>query len=324
MKTPRFWQHKNAISSLLLPAALLYRMGAWVDRTFTTPKRAPLPVISVGNITAGGAGKTPTTLALVPILRALGHTPHILTRGYGGAPLSTHRVSETDDWQQVGDEALLLARAAPTWVGRDRLASAIAAQQAGATILLCDDALQHHALHKDMSLLVIDGPYGLGNGLALPAGPLREDLASAVKRCDAVILIGADAQALAARITVPLFTATLEPAAHALDVTSQPWLAFAGIGRPEKFFDSLRARGAKLVATRSFADHHAYTAHDLKQLEDEATQMGAQLITTTKDAVKLPAAHRSRIAVLPVVLGFSAPDKLSEFIARTLTKSPAP
>ena len=178
--------------------------------------------------------KPPPPLALIPILRALGHTPHILTRGYGGAALNAHRVNETDDWRQVGDEALLLARAAPTWVGHDRLASAHAAAKAGATILICDDALQHHALHKDISLLVIDGPYGLGNGALLPAGPLREPFTGALARCHGVILIGNDGQNLAKRIPLPTFMASIQPSTDTLALTSQKWLAFAGIGRPRE------------------------------------------------------------------------------------------
>jgi len=321
MRTPRFWQARNLFSTALLPAALFYRAGAWADRTFTRPKRASLPVISIGNITAGGAGKTPATLALIPILRALGHTPHILTRGYGGANLIAHRVSDADDWQQVGDEALLLAAAAPTWVGRDRFASAHAAANAGASILLCDDALQHHALYKNISILVIDGPYGIGNGALIPAGPLRETLDSALKRCDAAIIIGADAHHLAARTSMPTFIASIQPTATIATLQTEKWLAFAGIGRPEKFFDSLRVLGTHFVATRDFADHHAYTTADIKTLITDAKKSGARLITTTKDAVKLPAAFRGDIEVLPIELRFEKPSELHQFLAAALANT---
>ncbi len=324
MRTPRFWQTRNLISTVLLPTSLLYRAGAWADRAFTTPTRAPLPVISIGNVTAGGAGKTPTAIALIPILRALGHSPHILTRGYGGANINAHRVSETDDWQHVGDEALLLAAAAPTWVGRNRLASAEAAAAAGATILVCDDALQHHALAKDISLLIIDGPFGLGNGLTLPAGPLRETLISALKRSDAAIIVGADAHQLAARMNVPNFMATIQPTARNPNLLTEKWIAFAGIGRPEKFFDSLRALGANLVATHGFADHHAYSTHEIERLIEEAKQSGARLITTAKDAVKLPPALREGIEVLPIELQLKEAAKFSEFLAEKLAKLPVP
>ena len=302
MKTPRFWQSRNAASTALLPAAALYGLGAWADRTFTTPRRAPVPVVSIGNATVGGAGKTPTTIALVPLLRAMGHTPHILTRGYGGADLSAHHVTTTDTWQQVGDEALLLAHAAPTWVGRDRLASAHAAAAEGATILLCDDALQHHALARDLSLLVIDGAYGIGNGRLLPAGPLRESLHSAAARSDAVILLGADAHHLIPQLHLPTITAEVRYTGDPAFLTRTKWLAFAGIGRPEKFFATLRALGAELVATRAFGDHHPYSDADMEALRQHAAAMGASLITTSKDHVKLPASSASQIVRLPVEL----------------------
>ena len=302
MRTPHFWQSHNAASLALLPVSLLYRIGAWADRTFTTPERASIPVISIGNATVGGAGKTPATLALIPILRDLGHTPHILTRGYKGADLTAHRVSENDAWQQVGDEALLLAKAAPTWVGRDRLASAKAAAAAGATVLLCDDALQHHALHKDLSLLVIDGTYGIGNGRLLPAGPLRESLRSAAARSDAVILIGADAHHLMRKIRLPILHAEVRYVGDTGFLSASKWLAFAGIGRPEKFFTTLTELGAELLATRSFGDHHPYGDSDIAALRQQAATLGAKLITTTKDHVKLPTHAASDTAQLPVEL----------------------
>lgn len=316
MKTPKFWQSPNPTSRALAPLSAAYAFGAWVDRTFTQPSHAPLPVISIGNITAGGAGKTPTTIALVPILRAMGHTPHILTRGYKAARLTAHRVNDGDDWRVVGDEALLLAKAAPTWVGRNRLASAHGAAAAGATILLCDDALQHHALHKDISLLVIDGAYGIGNGRILPAGPLRETLASGAKRCDAAIIIGHDAQQLAGKLSIPAIAATLAPIGDTAFLKSSVWLAFAGIGRPEKFFTTLREQGAALLETKSFADHHAYSEADITMLIARAQTLDARLITTEKDAVKLPLTHAANITVLPVGLSLTQPTQLQEILSK--------
>lgn len=316
MKTPRFWQSHNAISRLLAPLSGVYALGAWADRRFTTPQQAPLPVLAIGNVTAGGAGKTPTTLALIPLLRAMGHTPHILTRGYGGASLTAHRVSEQDDWRMVGDEALLLTKSAPTWVGSNRLAAANAAAAQGATILVCDDALQHYALHKNLTLLVIDGAYGIGNGKLLPAGPLREALATAAKRCDAAILIGEDVQQLSEHLTIPVISATLTPIADTGFLSESNWLAFAGIGRPEKFFTTLRAYGATLVATESFADHYAYSEQDVTRLIMRAEKLGAQLITTEKDAVKIPAVYADSIRVLPVTLRFNQPSHIAQILNR--------
>jgi tetraacyldisaccharide 4'-kinase len=319
MRTPHFWQQPNLLHRALLPASLLYRAGAWLDRRLTTPKRAPIPVIAIGNVTAGGAGKTPTAIALVAILQSLGHTPHILTRGYGGAKLSAHRVQADDDWRKVGDEALLLAAAAPTWVGRDRLKSAQAAAAAGASIVVCDDALQHYALHADINLLIIDGPYGIGNGALLPAGPLREPLASAVKRCDAALIIGVDAQQLYAHLAMPVFHGALTPSGDTASLNSRRLLAFAGIGRPEKFYSSLREQGAELIATQDFADHHPYSMHELNALIARATSLNAQLITTTKDAVKIPAQFQQHITTLPVGLTMKHPTLMRDFMAQKLT-----
>lgn len=314
MKTPRFWQSHNTISRLLAPLSAAYALGAWADRRFTTPLRAPLPVIAVGNVTAGGAGKTPTTLALIPLLRAMGHTPHILTRGYRGASLTAHRVTGNDDWRMVGDEALLLANAAPTWVGANRLASAHAAAADGATILVCDDALQHHALQKNLTLLVVDGAFGIGNGKLLPAGPLRESLASAARRCDAAILIGEDIQQLATALSIPVIKAQLVPSGDTAFLSTGKWLAFAGIGRPEKFFTTLRACGATLAATESFPDHHAYSTQDIASLIANAEKLGASLITTEKDAVKIPPAYADAVRVLPVALHCEQPSHIAEIL----------
>lgn len=316
MKTPTHWHSHNLTSALLTPLSWLYRLGASIDRHITDVKRAPLPVISIGNLTAGGAGKTPTTLALIPMLQALGHTPHILTRGYGGDSLNAHRVTTSDDYHRVGDEALLLALAAPTWVGRDRLASAHAAANAGATVLVCDDALQHHALHKDISLLVIDGGFGVGNGKLLPAGPLRETLNDARARIDAAIIIGDDVQHIASQLTCPVFRARLVPDNAVLKQLR--YLAFAGIGRPQKFFDTLAGLGLTLVATHSFPDHYPYTAHDLKALAQDAAQHDATLITTEKDAVKLPPDWRTKIAVVPITLTAEDPEVFANWLKSKL------
>lgn len=319
MKTPRFWQSKNFISTALLPASYLYGIGAWLDQSCTSPKRAPLPVISVGNLTAGGAGKTPMVLAFVSILTSLGYVPHILTRGYGGMGPTAHRVAQDDDWRIVGDEPLLLARAAPTWVGRDRLATAVAAKNAGATILVCDDALQHHALYKDISLLVIDGPYGFGNGRLLPSGPLREPISAAAHRIDAVVMIGTDTQACAATFTQPTFAAQLAPAAT--NLSASPYFAFAGIGRPEKFYDSLRSLGVTLADTQDFPDHYPYRQTDLDQLRARAQALGATLITTEKDALKLPASQRGAVTVLPVSLQLADPSGFTHWLQQQLPAS---
>ena len=319
MKTPAFWQRSSWHSVALRPYSWVYGFGAWLDRQFTTVQRAPIPVISIGNVTTGGAGKTPTALALAPILNELGMTPHFVTRGYGGAPQDAHCVNSNDSWQTVGDEALLLACIAPAWVGANRLASAQAASQAGASLVICDDALQHHALQKDLSFLVIDGPYGLGNGQLLPAGPMRESFSSALHRSHAVIMIGPDQHDLSANIPLPIFAATIEYGLSSEVLSKIRWLAFAGTARPEKFFAGLRELGAELVETKAFADHHPYSETELQDLLTRAQRQNARLITTEKDAVKIPPSLRARVTVLPITLIFHEPQSLRDFLHAKLS-----
>lgn len=320
MRTPGHWQTVTAKTLLLMPLSWLYRAGAWADRETSKPITAPIPVVSVGNATVGGTGKTPTTIALLPLLQELGFTPHILTRGYKAEkPLDAHRALATDTASTIGDEAVLLARHAPTWVGRDRVNAAREAAKAGATLALCDDAHQHYRLRKNLSLLVVDGPYGFGNGQLLPAGPLREPLHHAFARTDAVILIGDDPHNLANRITLPLFRARLTPGMETTALREEPLFAFAGIGRPEKFFATLHEFGANVAGTRSFPDHHTYSEADMAALQQAADSARARLITTEKDAVKLPGSLRETVLTLPVSLTFEDENAVREFLRARLT-----
>lgn len=314
-RTPAFWQTRGIASHLLRPLSWLYAVGVLLHAHFTKAQRAPLTVISIGNATAGGAGKTPTTIALAQLLQQMGHTPHILTRGYGAAIAAPTRVAQHTP-AEIGDEALLLAAHAPTWVGRNRSASAQKAAAADARIVLCDDAHQHHALHKDLAFLVIDGAYGFGNGRMLPAGPLREPLKSALARADAIVRIGEDTRDIGAVLPahLPVFEATIHPAAHAPDLTKHPWVAFAGIAHPEKFFRTLKLHGAALSATYGYADHHVYSEAELEALAKQG-----HLMTTEKDWVRLPKAWQERVAFFPIMLQFTAPQALQQFLRERLT-----
>lgn len=316
MRTPGFWQDNNLASFLLSPLSYLYGLGAAFDRRFSTPQQAPLPVISIGNATAGGAGKTPTAIALTELLRSMGHAPHLITRGYGGKTRRAHHVETTDDWQQVGDEALLLAQHAPTWVARKRLDSAQAAKTAGASLVIADDALQHHALKKDISFLVVDGGFGFGNGRLLPAGPLREPLEEALKRTDAVILIGSNAQQL--KFDKPVFTARLVPPADSGWIRNTRLLAFAGIARPQKFYESLQMLGGDLIRTHDFPDHASYSPEMLRAITDSALKLNATPIATPKDAVKFPPEFRDKIRILDIALRFDDPAGLQNWLQSRL------
>jgi tetraacyldisaccharide 4'-kinase len=310
MRAPEFWQAGagGLSSALLTPAAWLYAAGASLRRACTAPWRAPVPVICVGNLVAGGAGKTPIALDLGTRLVEGAMAAHFLTRGYGGKISGPHRVDpEHDQAADVGDEPLLLARAAPTWVARDRAAGARAACAAGASAIVMDDGFQNPGLIQDLSFLVVDGAYGFGNGRLLPAGPLRESTAAGLGRASALVMLGDDETGLLAQIAnmpkpPPVLRARAVAGPEAMVLAGEPMVAFAGIGRPEKFFDTLRNLGCPLKGSKAFADHHPYTLAELDELRAQAKALDAQLLTTTKDWIRIPPAWRSGIVALTIVI----------------------
>ena len=301
MQAPAFWQHDGVLPHLLAPVSGIVA-GATARRVAQPGWRAPVPVVCCGNAGVGGAGKTTLALDLGARLLRRGARVAFVTRGYGGQVKQTVRVDDTHDAADVGDEALLLAALAPVFVGADRAASARAAVAFGARVLVMDDGLQNPGLVKDLSFLVIDGAAGFGNGRVLPAGPLREPVHAAAARCRAAVLIGADAAgaALALPTTLPVLSATLKPETTGLAGTRV--LAFAGIGRPAKFFATLVEAGAVLAGTRAFPDHHPFRPAELRRLARRAETLGAILVTTPKDAARLPSDWRARVAVAGVSL----------------------
>jgi tetraacyldisaccharide 4'-kinase len=310
---PAFWSQDGLLARLLSPLSSVG--AAMTARRVARPGwQAPVPVICCGNVTVGGAGKTTLVLDLAHRLADRGHAVHVLLRGYGGDSHGVHRVAADDPAARVGDEALLLAAAAPTWIGADRAASARAAVASGAQVLLMDDGLQNPTLAKTFSILVIDGRTGFGNGRVLPAGPLREPVAAAAARCQAVVLIGADATGALARLPphLPVLRADLRQDTAIGALAGQRLLAFAGIAIPDKFFAPLRQVGAVLAAARPFPDHHPYTARDLAALEREAAALDARLVTTPKDAVRLPPDFRARVMVIGVDLVWESADRIEQ------------
>lgn len=286
MKTPGFWAHRGLVARLLRPFGFITRY-ATARRVRQVGQSVGIKVICVGNASVGGAGKTQVAL---DILMRMQGRPFALTRGYGGAlagPVLVRRGVHTA--VEVGDEALLLAEAAPTIKAHDRVAGARLALAEGATAIIMDDGLQNPYLHKDLSLLVIDGGYGFGNGLLLPAGPLREPVASAAGRCRAAVLIGDDETGALQQLPpdMPVLRASLLPDC-VMPLGRCPVIAFAGIGRPDKFFRSVLSLGAELVSRHAYPDHYVYEAHDATELLSEAADKGAKLVTTAKDFVKLP------------------------------------
>ncbi|WP_343713134.1 tetraacyldisaccharide 4'-kinase [Inquilinus sp.] len=314
MKTPGFWYRPQATPAawLLAPAGALYDVASRLRRAWVSPQRAPVPVVCVGNLVAGGAGKTPVALALGRRFREIAVEAHFLSRGHGGSLAGPVRVDpDRHSAAEVGDEPLLLARAGPAWISRDRPAGARAAAAAGARLILMDDGFQNPSLAKDLSLLVVDGGSGFGNGLILPAGPLREKPADGLKRADALVVMGADRAGiadLAARHGLPALGARLVPVAEdAARLRGRKVLAFAGIGRPGKFFATLAELGAELAGAIPFPDHHAYTPDEVMRLVETAQERQAVPVTTEKDLVRLPPEARPMVEALRVELAWDNP-----------------
>ena len=306
MRPPGFWRDSGGhVLPLLLSPFCLITAQTTARRLRRPGWRATVPVICCGNIVVGGAGKTTLALDILSRLRRRGIAAHALTRGYGGKARGVVRVDPVlHDAALVGDEALLLARIADTWVCADRAAAARQAIDAGAQCLVMDDGMQNPGLVQDCILLVIDGAAGFGNGRLLPAGPLRESIRDGAARARAAILIGPDRVASRQQLPplLPVLQANLALAPQAGRLRGEKLVAFAGIGRPEKFFDSLEQAGLDLVGRISFPDHHRYRPHELDRLAARAAAQDALLVTTPKDAVRLAAAFRSLVHVLDVAL----------------------
>ena len=313
MTPPAFWQRDGVLPWLLAPAAAV-AAGHTARRVARPGWRAPVPVLCCGNAGVGGTGKTTLALDLARRLGARGVAVHCLTRGYGGRSKGVLRVDPArHDAELVGDEPLLLAAVAPTWVAADRAAGARAAVAAGAQALLMDDGLQNPTLTQNAALLVVDGAVGFGNGRVMPAGPLREPVAAAASRCRAAVLIGPDAAGARAVLPpdLPVLTAALEPDAALPGVRV---LAFSGIARPSKFHATLRQAGAIVAECAAFPDHHRFTPRELERVLTRATALGAMPVTTPKDAVRLPGAVRTQVRVVGVSLRWDDPDGLERLL----------
>ena len=330
MHAPQFWytapETPHIAARLLGPLGRIYASAT--ARRLQQPSRlsAKCPVICVGNINAGGTGKTPTVIALAQMFLAMGKRPHIVTCGYGGkaqGPLEVnpryHRAA------QVGDEPLLLAAFATTWVAKDRVQGTQAAQNAGADVILLDDGFQDPSVTKTLSLVIVDAARGFGNGKCLPAGPLREPAQTGLARADALVSIGPENAQRAFKkqwghfLNLPHFKAQLTPLAMGMDWSSGRYLAFAGIGHPEKFFTTLRGLGAQLAHCEALSDHQNLSTTLMKRLQAQAQTLNAQLVTTEKDAVRLPDGFQGEVLTLPVRLEVQDPDGFSAIIGEAVS-----
>ena len=331
MQSPKFWYPTKKgqtpfTARILWPLAALYDFGASVRRWASKPEHTPVPIICVGNLTVGGTGKTPVVIALAEQLQEMGRKPFVLSRGYGGAlhgPVlvdpKNHRAHD------VGDEPLLIARAAPVVVCKDRRMGARFAAREGADIILMDDGFQNPTLHKDHSLVVIDGRRLLGNGRVFPAGPLRENIQAGLARADALLIMGGDPSlALPPELEAfsgPKLRADLKPQVHAELLRGIKVLAFAGIGSPDKFFRTVKSLGARVMGVVSFPDRHPYTEKDLKSLKKRARDLEADLVTTEKDAVRLPASAEN-VATIPVRTEFANNAAVKALLSEWTTSEP--
>ena len=327
LRAPAFW---DAPAGRLPPAARALVPLSWMWQcvhrlrwAVARPERVPVPVVCVGNVVAGGAGKTPVALAVGRLLAVRGLGPQFVTRGTGGREPGPLRVDPGEHTAaSVGDEALLLAEEAPAWVARDRAAGARAAAEAGAGAVILDDGFQSPNVVKDVSLLVADAAAGFSNGRVLPAGPLREPAARALARASAVIVLETEGAAPAAALgalasaAVPVLGALLAATADSRRrLGGARVVAFAGIARPAKFFATVEALGCTVEVRRAFPDHHRYRESELAALVREADAHGARLVTTAKDRVRLSPEAYARAEVLDVEVRFDDPAAVEAVLA---------
>jgi tetraacyldisaccharide 4'-kinase len=334
MHEPAFWYRPSSswMSLLLSPLAAIYGAVA-AHRLQRKGFEAGIPVFCVGNYHVGGAGKTPTVLALVKLLRDLGETPVVLSRGYGGRLRGPVMVEPARHLAaDVGDEPLMLAQTVPVAVARERIDGLALAKSQGATVIVMDDGFQNPTIAKDASMIVIDAHRGLGNACVFPAGPLRAPLPPQIARTDALIVVGEGSAAEVAAASVaaqdkPVLTAQLK----ADDATLSSFrgrrvMAFAGIGDPDRFFRTLRGNGVEVASARAFADHHPFTQGEIEALVAEAKRNAAVLVTTEKDLARLAVGGElppwaKGIVAFPVKLEFDSALKLRRFVSDRLFRA---
>ena len=326
LKTPDFWYNNDKIKSRvqsysLLPIASLYYAGYKIHQSIGKAYKANIPVICIGNLIAGGAGKTPSVLALLKLInkKKLFDTPYCLSRGYGGQEQGPLIIKdEIHSAVDVGDEPLLLSKYAKCIVSKNRAEGAKLAEKKGADLIIMDDGLQNSSLQKTIKFAVVNGTYGFGNKKLIPAGPLREPLKKGINNIDAFILIGQDTLNITSLIPdhKPIFKAQLTVPENWIYNQEVPYIAFSGMAHPEKFHSTLWSKGINVIGWHTFPDHYNFTEDDLNKLIKDAKAKKARLITTEKDYVRIPSDINFDITidVMPITLLWDAPDELAEYI----------
>ncbi len=305
MKAPNFWHNDGFIPRILEPTAQIFNLFSILRYALGSHSKIGVPTICIGNIVSGGAGKTPVALSIAKKLHK-DYNVNFLTRGYGGkllGPIQVDPIRHKID--EVGDEALVLANVATTWVAKDKKLGALSAKNMGAEIIIMDDGFQNPSVYKTLSLLVIDGPYGFGNGRLIPSGPLREKIPSGLKRADAIVLIGEAKQSVkeALPADIPVLQASTVPDNTNLEHSNNKVIGFAGIGRPEKFLNTLKSMDLNIVNFVSFPDHYVFKEIEILRLQEKAAQHDAVLVTTLKDMKRLPrkVAHLCRTVEISII-----------------------
>ena len=322
MKLPDFWQetHRKSKSRLLTPLEMIYGFGVKYHNFIQNPVKIPIPVICVGNIVVGGAGKTPTAIAIARAFIDQGLNPHFISRGYGGNTSGPLLVDyKKHNSQAVGDEPLLLAQNAPTWVSKNKVLGALEAVKAGASMIIMDDGHQNHTIIKDLSIIVIDSGYGFGNRRLLPAGPLREKLHDGLLRADAVVIVGEDefdSTELSKHSKLITMHSRLVINNKSIQIQNRDVVAFAGIGRPSKFFATLESIDCKLIKQYSFPDHYRYKPHEIMAMVEEAHSLSADLVTTEKDWLRLDSDARKMVKAIAVSLEWQRPDQIQSLMSQ--------
>ncbi len=321
MKTPKFWREENILSFFLLPLSLIYWALFKILWLFRKENEFAIKVVCIGNLTAGGAGKTPTAIAVGKILKEKGVNFAYLSSGYGGK-VNFCEVLKDSSADEVGDEPILLSEIAPAFVAKNRIEGVKKIQDLGYELVVLDDGMQNNSVKKDFVFLVVDGKTKFGNDMMIPAGPLRQSVREGFKMADRIVVVGGVDEDLKGRLEAveafyKVVVAEIE-SPRVGDLLGEEILAFCGLGYPEKFFDFLKNNGLKIVKTKSFADHYSYKDKDLRGLIKYAQQKGLKLVTTKKDWVKFSEEYRQKIDFLDIKFTFKQKDVIIDDIEKII------